>query len=40
MYQETVSGTPYGSGDVIKTPNRSDPNQTVNAFVYCLDKSA
>lgn len=29
-----------GSGDVIKTPNRSDPNQTVNAFVYCLDKSA
>lgn len=29
-----------GSGDVIKTPNRSDPTQTVNAFVYCLDKSA
>lgn len=29
-----------GSGDVIKTPNRSDPKQTVNAFVYCLDKSA
>jgi hypothetical protein len=29
-----------GSGDVIKTPNHSPPNQTVNAFVYCLDKSA
>ncbi len=29
-----------GRGDVIKAPNRSDPNETVNAFVYCLDKSA
>ncbi|WP_241523569.1 MmpS family transport accessory protein [Mycobacterium sp. IEC1808] len=29
-----------GSGDVIKTPNRSDANETVNPFVYCLDKSA
>src|ERR1700734_190941 len=29
-----------GSGDVIKTPNRSDANENVNAFVYCLDKSA
>jgi hypothetical protein len=29
-----------GSGDVIKAPNHSPPNETVNAFVYCLDKSA
>ncbi len=29
-----------GSGDVIKTPNRSDANENVNPFVYCLDKSA
>jgi hypothetical protein len=29
-----------GSGDVIKTPNHSPPNENVNAFVYCLDKSA
>ncbi len=29
-----------GSGDVIKTPNRSDAVETNNAFVYCLDKSA
>ena len=29
-----------GSGDVIKTPNRSDAKENVNAFVYCLDKSA
>ncbi|MDT5260009.1 MAG: hypothetical protein QOD10_5089 [Mycobacterium sp.] len=29
-----------GHGDVIKTPNHSPPNETVNAFVYCLDKSA
>jgi hypothetical protein len=29
-----------GSGDVIKTPNHSPSNETVNAFVYCLDKSA
>ena len=29
-----------GHGDVIKTPNRSDSNETVNPFVYCLDKSA
>src|SRR6185312_9308251 len=29
-----------GSGDVIKTPNRSDAAETNNAFVYCLDKSA
>jgi hypothetical protein len=29
-----------GSGDVIKTPMRSDPAENVNAFVYCLDKSA
>ena len=29
-----------GRGDFIKTPNRSPANQTVNAFVYCLDKSA
>jgi hypothetical protein len=29
-----------GSGDVVKAPNHSPPNQTVNAFVYCLDKCA
>jgi hypothetical protein len=29
-----------GRGAVIKGPNHSPPNQTVNAFVYCLDKSA
>ena len=29
-----------GRGDVIKTPNHSPSNETVNAFVYCLDKSA
>jgi hypothetical protein len=29
-----------GHGDVIKTPNHSPPDQTVNAMVYCLDKSA
>ena len=29
-----------GSGDVVKAPNRSDANENVNAFVYCLDKSA
>jgi Mycobacterium membrane protein len=29
-----------GSGDVIKTPNHSPPNENVNPFVYCLDKSA
>ena len=29
-----------GRGDVIKTPNHSHPNETVNPFVYCLDKSA
>jgi hypothetical protein len=29
-----------GRGDVIKGPNHSPPNETVNAFVYCLDKSA
>ena len=29
-----------GSGDVIKAPNHSPPNENVNAFVYCLDKSA
>jgi Mycobacterium membrane protein len=29
-----------GRGDVIKAPNQSPPNETVNAFVYCLDKSA
>jgi len=29
-----------GSGDVVKTPMRSDSNENVNAFVYCLDKSA
>jgi Mycobacterium membrane protein len=29
-----------GRGAVIKAPNHSPPNETVNAFVYCLDKSA
>jgi hypothetical protein len=29
-----------GSGPVVKTPNHSPPNENVNAFVYCLDKSA
>ena len=29
-----------GSGDVIKTENHSPPNENINAFVYCLDKSA
>ena len=29
-----------GRGDVIKAPNHSPPNESVNAFVYCLDKSA
>lgn len=29
-----------GRGDVIKAPNQSPPDMTVNAFVYCLDKSA
>jgi Mycobacterium membrane protein len=29
-----------GSGDVVKAPNRSDAAENVNAFVYCLDKSA
>jgi Mycobacterium membrane protein len=29
-----------GRGAVIKGPNHSPPNDTVNAFVYCLDKSA
>ena len=29
-----------GRGDVIKAPNQSPPDETVNAFVYCLDKSA
>ncbi len=29
-----------GSGDEIKTPNRSPVNENVNPFVYCLDKSA
>jgi hypothetical protein len=29
-----------GSGDVIKAPNHSPLNESVNAFVYCLDKSA
>jgi hypothetical protein len=29
-----------GHGDVIKAPNQSPPDETVNAFVYCLDKSA
>ena len=29
-----------GRGAIIKTPNHSPANQTVNAFVYCLDKSA
>jgi hypothetical protein len=29
-----------GRGDVIKGANHSPPSETVNAFVYCLDKSA
>src|ERR1700760_1324022 len=29
-----------GSGDVIKAPNHSPANENVNAFTYCLDKSA
>ena len=29
-----------GRGAVIKGANQSPPNETVNAFVYCLDKSA
>jgi hypothetical protein len=29
-----------GRGAVIKGANHSDANETVNAFVYCLDKSA
>lgn len=29
-----------GHGDVVKGPNQSSPDMTVNAFVYCLDKSA
>jgi hypothetical protein len=29
-----------GRGDVIKAPNHSPPDETVNAFVYCLDKTA
>lgn len=29
-----------GSGDVVKTPTQSPPNENVNAFVSCLDKSA
>jgi hypothetical protein len=29
-----------GSGDVIKTPMRSDSIEHVNPMVYCLDKSA
>jgi hypothetical protein len=29
-----------GRGDVIKGANQSPPDETVNAFVYCLDKSA
>jgi len=29
-----------GSGDVVKTPTHSPPNENVNAFVSCLDKSA
>jgi hypothetical protein len=29
-----------GRGAVIKGANRSDADETVNAFVYCLDKSA
>jgi Mycobacterium membrane protein len=29
-----------GRGEVIKGANQSPPNETVNAFVYCLDKSA
>src|ERR1700722_3478132 len=29
-----------GRGEVIKGANQSPPNENVNAFVYCLDKSA
>jgi Mycobacterium membrane protein len=29
-----------GTGAVIKGANQSPPNENVNAFVYCLDKSA
>jgi hypothetical protein len=29
-----------GRGDFIKGANHSDANESVNAFVYCLDKSA
>ncbi|MFZ1164492.1 MmpS family transport accessory protein [Mycobacterium sp.] len=29
-----------GQGDVIKSPNQSPAHENVNAFVYCLDKSA
>ena len=29
-----------GRGAVIKGENHSPPNESVNAFVYCLDKSA
>jgi hypothetical protein len=29
-----------GHGDVIKAPNHSPSDETVNPFVYCLDKSA
>ncbi|MGA9489321.1 MAG: MmpS family transport accessory protein [Mycobacterium sp.] len=29
-----------GRGAVIKGANQSPPNESVNAFVYCLDKSA
>ncbi len=29
-----------GSGDVVKTPMHSPPNENVTPFVYCLDKSA
>ncbi|OBK25008.1 MmpS family transport accessory protein [Mycobacterium asiaticum] len=29
-----------GRGNVVKAPNQSPPNETVNAFVYCLDKTA
>ena len=29
-----------GRGEVIKGANQSPANETVNAFVYCLDKSA
>jgi hypothetical protein len=29
-----------GNPPVVKAPNHSPPNETVNAFTYCLDKSA